>query len=67
MYADGSEPVRLMDRPGDEIAYAPAWSPDGTRIAFVSSHDLYVMNADGSEQTMLTASGYSPAWSPDGM
>ena len=51
----------------------PAWSPDGTKIAFVSDRDgngeIYVMNADGSHPTNLTnTSGGddTPAWSPDG-
>lgn len=52
---------------------SPAWSPDGTRIAFYSERDgnaeIYVMNADGTGVTRLTRSsadeGY-PAWSPDG-
>ena len=45
-------------------------SPDGSRIAFARSQDIWVMNADGSGQTQLTGtegSGeQSPAWSPDG-
>jgi Tol biopolymer transport system component len=46
----------------------PAWSPDGTKIAFesnrcVGDQGLYTMNADGSNQTFLTA-GHSPAWQP---
>jgi len=52
---------------------SPAWSPDGTRIAFYSERDgnaeIYVMNADGSGRTRLTTTsadeGY-PSWSPDG-
>jgi Tol biopolymer transport system component len=51
----------------------PAWSPDGRKLAFVSRRDgnseIYVMNADGSDQRNLTrhaASDQSPAWSPDG-
>jgi Tol biopolymer transport system component len=54
---------------------SPAWSPDGSKIAFVrtrspkdfASSDIYVMNADGSGVTRLThnhiAEG-SPAWQP---
>ena len=52
---------------------APAWSPDGGRIAFVSSRDgnreIYVMNADGTAQTRVTntaASELNPTWSPNG-
>ena len=69
--ADGSNPVRLTNNPaydGD-----PAWSPDGTKIAFDSARtghfEIYVMNADGSHLVRLThdsrADG-NPAWSPDG-
>jgi len=53
--------------------FGPSWSPDGSKIAFWSDRDgnsdIYVMNADGSEQTRLTdnsASDQEPAWSPDG-
>jgi Tol biopolymer transport system component len=55
----------------------PAWSPDGTRIAFASkpdantSSDIWVMNEDGSGRRRLTQSfggpiDRQPAWSPDG-
>ena len=51
----------------------PSWSPDGTRIAFMSdrgaNRDIYVMNANGSGQARLTddpARDTSPTWSPDG-
>ena len=52
---------------------APAWSPDGTRIAFTSFRngrgDIYVMRPDGSDQKRLTTSDAHDdlaAWSPDG-
>jgi Tol biopolymer transport system component len=52
----------------------PAWSPDGTKIAFTSSRDdgvgdIYVMNADGTDVEQVTsdpAADRSPDWSPDG-
>ena len=48
----------------------PAWDPTGTRIAFVSSSDIQVMNADGSHPIPLTATPALeerfPMWSPDG-
>ena len=49
----------------------PDWSPDGAQITFVSNDGLWVMDADGSEATVLvptTASSYvdDPSWSPDG-
>jgi hypothetical protein len=50
-----------------------AWSPDGTRIAFVDPavgrRGIYVANPDGSDARRLT-NGVNdgwPSWSPDGM
>ena len=81
MNADGSRPRLLTrDRPraggGAPLDTAPAWSPDGRRIAFASDRaggeqEIYVMNADGSGVRRLTRTARhvidaTPAWSPDG-
>ncbi len=47
----------------------PAWSPDGNKIAFVRSNQIYVVNANGSGVTRLTndaAIDRDPAWAPTG-
>ena len=63
--------VRLFARAGS----APAWSPDGRRLAYVApaelgATDLYVADADGSHRAPLTRSETSdessPDWAPDG-
>ncbi|MEO8272715.1 MAG: hypothetical protein ABI620_01445 [Chloroflexota bacterium] len=81
MAADGSGQVQLTGCKAGEPApcaagddFAPVWSPDGTRIAFlrafgaVGANDrpVYVMNADGTDQQrLLDASPIlqtAPAW-----
>jgi len=68
MNPDGSGRTKLTSTTGWD--FNPAWSPDGSRIAFVSSRDnpvpscfeppcnfeIYVMDADGSGVTRLTNS-----------
>jgi Tol biopolymer transport system component len=71
--ADGSGPVQLTTQTAGSADRSPVFSPDGTRIAFVSDRDggfpeLYLMNADGSGVTRLTKNALvdgSPSWSPD--
>jgi hypothetical protein len=48
------------------VGYAPAWSPDGQRIAFATRGDLWVADANGTHPGRLTAKGNQPTWSPNG-
>ena len=41
------------------------FSPDGNKVVFVSSGNIYLINNDGSNKVQLGA-GDSPTWSPDG-
>jgi Tol biopolymer transport system component len=59
----------------DPSAVLGSWSPDGSRIAYVSSdgdrRGLHVINADGSGDVMLMRGTpglmpSAPSWSPDG-
>jgi TolB protein len=69
---DGSDVRQLTHNFGDDRA--PSWSPDGTKIAFSSLRagktGIWVMNADGSDQHVVTESAdqfyFAPTWSPDG-
>jgi Tol biopolymer transport system component len=61
------------DRQDLGAGYAPAWSPDGTKIAFHAhgsgGREIYLMNADGSNRVRLTNNNIddrNPAFSPDG-
>ena len=64
MTPDGGPPPLTISAAGEN----PDWSPDGARIAFQRDGAIYVMAADGSNQTPLPlpGGGARPAWSPDG-
>ena len=70
MNADGSN-LKVLS----EIGVDPAWSPDGTHLAFVNREHGYwvhVMASDGTSDTELNGPGLDfaaigyPTWSPDG-
>ncbi|HEX2460889.1 MAG TPA: hypothetical protein VHJ58_12150, partial [Vicinamibacterales bacterium] len=80
MNADGSQRSVLFGDP-ERSALAPAWSPQGDRIASgvgrffqglqgPSTADIAVMSVDGKDVRILTdgSANYGfPSWSPDGL
>jgi len=68
MNADGSNVRKLTDAPGNNRK--PTWSPDGKQIAFERDEQIFVMNADGTGEQMLTPTDSNgdryPDWSPIG-
>ena len=48
------------------VGYAPAWSANAERIAFVTRGDLWVADADGTHRSLLVSNANDPAWSPNG-
>jgi dipeptidyl aminopeptidase/acylaminoacyl peptidase len=76
MDADGGHVRRLTEDSADDRA--PAWSPDGTQIAFYSDRDgnaeIYLMDVEADEQgsrqprnlTNNPTEDWFPRWSPDG-
>ena len=77
--ADGTDEINLTQTDGPN-EMEPAWSPDGTRIAFSSDRDgnyeIYTMAADGTDIRQVTfvaeagpgeyVQSFEPTWSPDG-
>ncbi len=72
--ADGSNP-RYLTSTRDIDEFYPKVSPDGTRICFEAeegqdryarTHNLYMMNIDGTGRIKIADNARQPAWSPDG-
>ena len=67
---DGASELNLTNSTAQE--YSHAWSPDGTRLAFVSNRDgtpeLYVQDLLGNRTRLTTTPEFEadPSWSPDG-
>jgi hypothetical protein len=72
--ADGSLPTPVPLPASVKSAWQPAWSPDGTTLAFTcdmsgGNQDICLVNVDGTNLRRLTSDAGSdvrPAWKPDG-
>lgn len=67
MNADGSRKEALLAGPHEDGA--PAFAPDGLRIAFVRDGHIAVAEAEGTDVRLLTSGELMdshPQWSPDG-
>jgi len=78
MNADGTGQRQLTTSSGEKAR--PLWSPDGRRLVFMSWNrslcdppvpwcpftDVWIVNADGSNERKLLGRALQPAWSPDG-
>ena len=67
MNADGTDAHSITS--GADVL-GPAWSPDGTRIAYLdwATRTVEVMNADGSDASPVYPLGiqFVPGWQPRG-
>ena len=71
---EGAKPRRITPSSFEPLEFAPAWSPDGDTLAFVSWDDgnrgqLWKVPATGGEPSRLSSEpgDYThPVWSPDG-
>jgi Tol biopolymer transport system component len=74
--ADGTSLRRLTEAAANWSESRPVWSPDGSKIAFVSGRDfpvdnteIYERRVDGTDEGRITRSPHRddwPTWSPDG-
>lgn len=72
METEAASPPRQLTF-GERRDGSPAWSPDGSRIAFIREHDgkpqIWVLPLEGGEAVRITETEFgaaSPRWSPDG-
>ena len=64
----GERPIQITQHPADD--WAPAFSPDGSTLAFCSERDgvraVFLVGATGEAERKILDNACWPAWSPDG-
>lgn len=75
MAPNGAFPTQITFTPEPDYNARPSWAPDGRRITYTACYaadqscEIYIMNADGSNQTNLTddaTADHQSVWSPQG-
>lgn len=77
LWDNSARSIRQLTQ-NDHVDYFANFSPDGKQLVFSRSQrpwvsfreheawDVYIMNADGSDQRLLAKTGYQPTWATDG-
>lgn len=70
MESDGSNVTQITD--DGQWVSNPIWSPDGEQIVYKAQWNIYLIEPDGTNQTLLHEGEYPEhtyvdSWSPDGM
>ena len=71
--AAGNNRQRITDK--TRYGAQPDWSPNGRKIAYSNGYrgddndlsGIWIVEANGTEQTRLATDGVNPAWSPNGL
>jgi TolB protein len=72
---DGNSEIYAVDASGAGLGnltqngasdLSPAWAPDGSMVVFSRDNQVFVMNSDGANQTLIRDEGSKPRWSPSG-
>jgi Tol biopolymer transport system component len=62
-------PIRGVDIAGSRFTTQPSWSPDGSSLAYLLTHDLWILDLSSGQSRQVAHCGPcsgSVGWSPDG-